>query len=68
MSVDYAPLLILAVVVVGGIVVFAYLRRLKRAAVQALEAARQVQASMESYRATMGIDQPLPNGDDKPRA
>ncbi len=67
MSVDSVPLLILAVVVVGGIVVFAYLRRLKRAAVQALEAARQVQASMESYRASMGLDQPQPTGDDKPR-
>lgn len=62
---DYAPLLILAVVVVGGMVVFVYLRRLKLAAVRALEAARRVEADMESFRASTGIDQAPPKGDDR---
>ncbi len=63
---DYAPLLILAVAVVGGIVVFVYLRRLKQAAVQALEVARTLQASMESFRATTAGDQASPQRDDPP--
>lgn len=68
MTVEYAPLLILAVVVVGGVVVFGYLRRLKRAAVQALEAARRVEASIASYEAGAGADQPAAPQGDEPRA
>ena len=63
---EYAPLIILAVVVVGGAVLFGYLRKLKQAALQALEAARQVEASMESYRKTTGAAPPPPAPGDKP--
>ncbi len=57
---DSAALLILAVALAGAVVIFAYLRRLKRAAVQMLETARRVQASMESFRATTATTDPPP--------
>lgn len=45
-------LIILGAALIGAVVVFVYLRRLKRAAVHALEVARGMEASMESLRAT----------------
>ena len=56
---DSAALVILAVALAGAVVIFAYLRRLKRAAVQMLETARRVEASMESFRATTATADPL---------
>lgn len=47
---DYVPLLFLGLVVVGGAIVLRSLIRLKKAAVQALEAARQLESSLESLR------------------
>ena len=66
MSVDYAPLLIGAVVVVGAVVVLAYLRRLKRAAVEMLQAAREMEASMESLKATAAAQEPPERNDGGP--
>lgn len=66
---DDAALVILAVALAGAVVVFVYLRRLKRAAVQMLETARRVEANMESFRATTGTNR-LPEttkpGTDRP--
>lgn len=47
---DYVPLLFLGLVVVGGAIVLRSLIRLKKAAVEALEAARQLESSLESLR------------------
>ena len=67
MTVEYAALLILAVAVAGCIVLFGYLRRLKRAALAALEAARRVEASMESFRATTAAQEQAAPRDDGPQ-
>lgn len=47
---DFVPLLFLGLVVVGGAIVLRSMIRLKRAAVQALEAARQLEGQLESLR------------------
>lgn len=48
---DWAPLVILAVVLVGAVVVGRYLAKLKRAAVQALEEVRKMEAQVQSLQA-----------------
>ena len=48
---DWAPLVILAVVLVGAVVVARYLAKLKRAAVQALEEVRKMEAQVQSLQA-----------------
>ncbi|MBA3956269.1 MAG: hypothetical protein H0X58_06360 [Acidimicrobiia bacterium] len=47
---DYVPLLLLGLVVVGGAIVLRSMIRLKRAAVEALEAARQLDDQLASLR------------------
>jgi lipid-A-disaccharide synthase-like uncharacterized protein len=49
-SVEYVPLLFLALVVVGGAVVLRSMIRLKRAAVEALEVSRQLDEQLQSLR------------------
>lgn len=49
-TMDYVPLLFLGLVVVGGAIVLRSLIRLKKAAVEALEAARELESSLESLR------------------
>jgi len=68
---DYVPLLLLGLVVVGGAIVLRSMIRLKRAAVEALEAARQLDDQLASLRSqTQGSqtqgDDPDPPGDDPP--
>ncbi|CAN5773355.1 hypothetical protein BH24ACT2_BH24ACT2_03100 [soil metagenome] len=73
---DYVPLLLLGLVVVGGAIVLRSMIRLKRAAVEALEAARQLDDQLASLRnQTQGSktqgpqtqgDDPDPPGDDPP--
>ncbi len=47
---DYVPLLLLGLVVVGGAIVLRSMIRLKRAAVEALVAARQLDDQLQSLR------------------
>lgn len=61
---EYGTLIILGAALIGAAVVFAYLRRLKRAAVHALEVARRMEASMESLRATTAAIAPPEQADD----
>ena len=64
---DYVPLLFLALVVVGGAIVLRSMIRLKRAAVEALEAARQLDHQLESLRLqTQGDDSAPPRGQPPP--
>jgi len=73
---DYVPLLLLGLVVVGGAIVLRSMIRLKRAAVEALEAARQLDDQLASLRnqtqgsQTQGSqtqgDDPDPPGNDPP--
>lgn len=51
---EYVPLLFLGLVVVGGAVILRSMIRLKAAAVEALEAARQLDDQLESLRQTQG--------------
>ncbi|MGI9120828.1 MAG: hypothetical protein ACR2G7_12035 [Acidimicrobiales bacterium] len=48
---DYAPLVLLAVVAVGAAVLFRYMSRLKRSALQALEQARSLDVQVRSWQA-----------------
>ena len=57
---DYVPLLFLGLVVVGGAIVLRSLITLKKAAVEALEAARELESSLESLR------KHVPRGDAPP--
>lgn len=43
---EYAPLVLLAVVAAGAAFLFRYMRRLKQAALQALEETRRLEASV----------------------
>lgn len=56
-SMDYVPLLLLAVVLVGAAVVAHYLSRLKRAAVQALVEVRRMEAQVQSLQAKVASAQ-----------
>lgn len=57
---DYVPLLFLGLVVVGGAIVLRSMIRLKRAAVEALEAARQLDQQLESLRNQTRDGDPTP--------
>ena len=50
-SVDYLPLVLLAVVVMGAAVLFPVMRRLKRAAKETLAASKQLEMHLQSYQA-----------------
>ncbi len=60
---EYGTLIILGAALIGAAVVFVYLRRLKRAAVHALEVARRMEESMESLRATAATIAPPEQAD-----
>lgn len=71
---DYAPLVLLAVVAVGAAVLFRYMSRLKRSALQALEQARSLDTQVKSWQAQAargGPDGPSPQQhppDDQPQS
>lgn len=48
---DYLPLVLLVLVVVGAAAVFPFMRRLKRAAEATLEASRTLDAQLRSFQA-----------------
>ncbi len=48
---DYLPLVLLVLVVVGAAILFPILRRLKRAAKEALAAAKELEANLQSLPA-----------------
>jgi hypothetical protein len=67
--VDAFPLVLLALVVVGGAIVFRSMVRLKRAAVGALQAAKDLEARLAALKAqtdaqaeALGRDRPSPPG------
>ena len=59
---DYVPFLFLGLVVVGGAIVLRSLIRLKKAAAEALEAARQLESSLDSLRKQAPGDDTAPPG------
>ncbi|MDP9452009.1 MAG: hypothetical protein M3P97_01170 [Actinomycetota bacterium] len=57
---DYLPLVLMVLVLVGAAVLVPYLRRLKRAARAALEASRQLEARLQTFQAQQGMSPPTP--------
>ena len=65
-AMDYVPLLFLGLAVVGGAIVLRSMIRLKRAAVGALEAARQLDDQLESLRTRTQAADEVPPQDQPP--
>lgn len=67
---DYLPLVLFAIVLVGALIVLRYLVRLKKAAVRALEEVRRVDAQLQSLqrRTAPGADEQRPGPDGPPPA
>lgn len=62
---EVLPLVFLALAVVGGAIVLRSMIRLKRAAVQTLEAARQLDEGLQSLREQIRVQEPSSSpGDD----
>ena len=61
---DLLPLVFLGLAVVGGAIVLRSMIRLKRAAVQTLEAARQLDEGLAALRERIQLEQPASPGDD----
>lgn len=61
---DLLPLVFLGLAVVGGGIVLRSMIRLKRAAVQTLEAARQLDEGLASLRERIDLEQRTAPGDD----
>lgn len=61
---DYLPLVLLALVLIGAAVLFPYLRRLKRAAKETLEASKGLERRLQSFQrqqASAAQDPALPD-------
>jgi predicted negative regulator of RcsB-dependent stress response len=60
--VDYLPLGLLALVVLGAAVLFPFMRRLKQAATAALEASKQLETHLQSLQAQQREATESPSG------
>lgn len=65
---DYLPLALFAIVLVGALIVLRYLVRLKKAAVRTLEEVRRVDAQLQSLRSryAAGAEEPPAHPDGPP--